>query len=390
MRSERRRGFAFTVAIATAAGACAGAEDSGTVLGVDVPVWEGVVDLTIGEMEGADPYVFGRLGGIVSDSLGRIFAVESQAGEVRVFDSTGAYAFTIGREGGGPGELRFPCCPTFDTDGALWVRNQGNRRYERFAVGPDGTEFLTSVRMRHNSGLWAPVTFDTAGRLIDIGHTTASSGDLVLVRWHVNADGSSADSTVVRTPPSDSLDEFRYTQVRGGGRVRYSFSQPFGARHLVAHGLGGSWADAVSSRYAVRWRTPDGRQVVIAREVTEGPPLSERERQSVEDRITSIVDRFDISRRDVPFTVPERKPPLRGLYFDALGRLWVELTVADTASHRVAHVYGPDGEVAAEYRWPASVPLEPLGWIESHHALGVTRDSLDVQRIARIRWHRGR
>lgn len=56
--------------------------------------------------------------------------------------------------------------------------------------------------------------------------------------------------------------------------------------------------------------------------------------------------------------MPERKPPLRELYFDERGRLWVELSVS-TGLEREADVYGPAGPLLAHHTWPASVQLDP-------------------------------
>ncbi len=76
----------------------------------DIPVLRATVDLTVGVADGPDEYVFGRIVGVVTDSLGRVFAADMQASEVRVFDSVGGFLFTIGRRGAGPGEFDGPCC----------------------------------------------------------------------------------------------------------------------------------------------------------------------------------------------------------------------------------------------------------------------------------------
>ena len=94
-----------------------------------VEALSGVVDLRIGALDGPAPYVFGRVAGIVEGPLGRIFIADQLAHEIRVFDTEGAFLFSIGREGQGPGEFTGPCCLSFAPDGTLWVRDGGNTRY---------------------------------------------------------------------------------------------------------------------------------------------------------------------------------------------------------------------------------------------------------------------
>ena len=45
--------------------------------------------VTIGEVQGEDPYVFGRVSGVVVDAAGRIHVADSQAREIRVFSEAG-------------------------------------------------------------------------------------------------------------------------------------------------------------------------------------------------------------------------------------------------------------------------------------------------------------
>ena len=72
--------------------------------------------------------------------------------------------------------------------------------------------------------------------------------------------------------------------------------------------------------------------------------------------------------------------------FDQNGRLWVFLTPrADGLLE--AHVYGRDGIIAEVVRWPPGVSLR-RGFLAEDFALGVIRDSLDVQRVVRLKWRR--
>src|SRR5688572_22228889 len=139
---------------------------------------EGVVDLTIAEVEGRDEYTFGRVSGVVADKAGRIYVADGSANEVRVFGADGRFVHRIGRAGQGPGEFDGPCCLALrDDDHTLWVRDGGNARYMAFTLGDTGATYRTAVRMAHTDvNRWAPVSFDAAGNLIDVGSAARMAG----------------------------------------------------------------------------------------------------------------------------------------------------------------------------------------------------------------------
>ncbi|MGH7504236.1 MAG: hypothetical protein ACRELX_01230, partial [Longimicrobiales bacterium] len=78
-----------------------------------------------------------------------------------------------------------------------------------------------------------------------------------------------------------------------------------------------------------------------------------------------------------------RKPPLRSLMFDMAGNLWIELSVPEGADRR-ADVYDREGTLLYGVVWPGAVELR-WGMIRGDVAIGVARDSLDVQRVVRLR-----
>jgi hypothetical protein len=116
------------------------------------PLYVAETELEIGVLEGPAEYQFGRITGLAMDSLGRIFVVDALANEVRVFTAAGEYAFAIGREGAGPGELQSPCSPAFDHAGYLWIRDASNGRYNSYEVRDTIARFRTTLRMPHGAG----------------------------------------------------------------------------------------------------------------------------------------------------------------------------------------------------------------------------------------------
>ncbi len=136
--------------------------------------WRLVPDLVLGKVEGDGADVFGAISGLAVDGAGRIYVLDRQANELRIFAPDGSHFRTVGRSGEGPGEykaangllwLSADTLLVVDQQGARysvlsrdgdWVRSvprrlpffgwafQGgianDRVYESFAVGPPGGE----------------------------------------------------------------------------------------------------------------------------------------------------------------------------------------------------------------------------------------------------------
>ena len=88
----------------------------------------------IGEVDGAAEYLFGDIAS-VSVGPGQIIYVADHIGAtVRAYDLRGDFLGTIGSEGDGPNEFRFPNDLNFDPAGRLYVR----QRFRVTVFGPSG------------------------------------------------------------------------------------------------------------------------------------------------------------------------------------------------------------------------------------------------------------
>ena len=351
---------------------------------VDIwPIIDAIPEIEIGELDGPDPYVFGRVAGIAFDDQYRVYVADAQADEVRVFGLTGEYLFLVASRGSGPGEVISPCCLAFDRDGRLWVRDTGNNRYNSYDILDTAAESVGSRRMAHGSGgYWIAPTFSDDGRLIDVGHRTDPDRGPQIVRFFLTSTSDVALTQVVHTPPADSLAQYEVEREIGDGRAVFFFQQPYGPTHLVAHSPLGGWAEAVSSLYAVRWRGPsEAFDHLIVQDVV-GPPLSMRERERAIESLDSRLGRLNMTIADMPFTVPERKTPVRTLRFARTGTLWVFVSTTD-GEPQLADVYDRSGKLVHRVRWPAGIDLRN-GYFDATKALGVRTDSLGVQRVVRL------
>ena len=74
---------------------------------------------------------------IRTDSVGRVYVMDRSGNRIIVFDVDGRYLRSLGRKGGGPGELGFPLAFAVAANGTVSVFDAAKHRLVRFA--PDGS-----------------------------------------------------------------------------------------------------------------------------------------------------------------------------------------------------------------------------------------------------------
>ncbi|MFQ5679484.1 MAG: 6-bladed beta-propeller [Gemmatimonadota bacterium] len=131
----------------------------------DADRWRVTEELRIGEAGGDPAYQFGQIAGIGVVSDGRIFVLDQQAQNVRVFSEDGIHLSTLGGPGSGPGQLALGAGPLLVARGdTLLVPDLQNRRVTRFA--PDGT-FAGSFVMDLREGIPARWEDRPSGRIAE-------------------------------------------------------------------------------------------------------------------------------------------------------------------------------------------------------------------------------
>jgi hypothetical protein len=105
--------------------------------------WTVEEDLRVGALEGDPNYQFGQIGFVAVGSDGRMFVLDAQAQQVRVFSAQGDYELSFGGPGAGPGELGPGALFVLRSAGdTILVPDLANRRINRYA--PNGSSIGSS------------------------------------------------------------------------------------------------------------------------------------------------------------------------------------------------------------------------------------------------------
>lgn len=321
----------------------------------------------IGTLEGTGPDLFGHIQSIAVDSAGRVYALESQAQEVRVFDRTGRYVRTIGRKGGGPGEIARGMAVTFAPDGLLWVLDPNNNRISMFDTAGtyiDGRRMLGSFF----TSRW-PGGFDREGRFYSFEPDPSPDRFFAFVQY---------DSVLQRLGtidiPQYQGETFEY--VSPDGNDRNSVGVPF-APYLVWQfdPRGYLWFGTTDGYHIVQ-RTLDGDTVRIVDRPRESVPVTAADRAEAMESLKWFTDaggKVDVSR------FPSEKPAYQYFVVDRVGNLWVFPNVEADRQGRVVDVFDPDGRYLGRLDLPFTVARAPQPQILDDWIYAVSEDDLGVQ-----------
>jgi hypothetical protein len=327
--------------------------------------WRLVPDLKLGSINGVGPETFGELVDLAVDDFGRIFVLDRQAREVRIFNSAGAHVRSFGREGRGPGEFLDPIALVLSRDASLWVVDPGNAR---FAVFDTAGRYLES-HVRPSNGYAFPWGggFDTHGRFYDhVFVWGAGAPRYALARF----DRSFQVADTVWLPEYDSPS---FEIVTANSRTRVDV--PFSARLIWRFDLRGFVWHSITDRYRIYQQRLGGDTTrAIEKDIVPIPVTSE-ERDSALSRLEEFVRR---GGKVDPSRIPKTKPVLSTFYVDDAGYLWVRRTASASFD-----VFDPQG------RYLGGVKVEPPGFtpvvFKSRDIYGTVTDPLGVDYLVRVR-----
>jgi hypothetical protein len=325
--------------------------DTLVVRTIDGSVWGDtmslVPELAIGELDGAEEYLFGNIRGVDVDDEGRIYAADTQAAVVRVFSAEGVHVRTIGRRGEGPGEFSEPDLARVRSDGRLVVRDQRNARYSVFTR--EG-EFLTSWPTAGGFMTSTPFFLDLDGRAY---HPTLKNLGAALSDWQHGLVRFEPAGTVVDTldVPSRGY-EAPYIEASSNGGVSRT-SVPFTPQETWTMDGDGGFLFGIGHAYSFDWVRRDGSVLRIEREA-EAVPVESGERARRREAAIAQMRSVDPNWRWQGAEIPSVKPPFQGFHAGADGTVWVRRHVRAVEEDNPG--WNPDDpEAQPRTRW-----VEPL------------------------------
>lgn len=104
--------------------------------------WRLTQEQVLGTIDGPEPTVFAAVIAIEVDSSGRVYVLDRQANQLRIFDAAGEHIRSVGRAGEGPGEYA-------NANGLLWMTPDTlvviDQRGNRYSILTSEGEYVRSV-----------------------------------------------------------------------------------------------------------------------------------------------------------------------------------------------------------------------------------------------------
>ena len=339
--------------------------------------WTLAEDLRIGSMDEEGPALFGQVAAVEADSLGRVWVLERNAKELRVFDAEGRHVRTLGREGAGPGEFGDPIGLAWAPDGHLWVADPGNAR---FTVFDTAGRYVTS-HPRRVAGYSMPWSggFDREGRLYEVS-PVGGGGDFRSAVLRFDAAMQPADTLLL---PRVESQQFELRSPGGGMMV---VGVPFTPGVAVAVDPRGFVWTGVTDRWRLHQQTLRGDSVRIVEREAAPVPVTAGDREAALQELKWFTDqggRVDLGR------IPAHKPAFSDLVAAPDGHLWVRPSVPEGYEGAAFDLFDPEGRYLGRVPFPAGLNRFPPPVVRGDALYGVRRDSLDVPYVVRVRIRRG-
>ncbi|MGK7312960.1 MAG: 6-bladed beta-propeller [Candidatus Longimicrobiales bacterium M2_2A_002] len=312
-------------------------------------VWHLEPLATVGVTEGDERYVFGRIADLALGPDGRIYVLDAQAANLRIFAADGTYISTVGRKGAGPGEFAVPYSIAFDEHDRLWVADAGNARYSVFDL--EGS-FLNSYPIPFPRSLVPGQSrFTRDGRLLEVAQLMAViQGADGSVRMRSLGPAAIAMSQGDSLATTDTLPLVAAAEppafVRTTGTQTVRMVPPFSPAQLFELDPRGWVWVGHSDRYVVEALSLGGEVVQTLSRDLAAEPLARGDRHSLEVWAADMRSRrYRGSDSQLPGTYP---------YFDRIiaaddGHVWLHrqgsggssFDVFDPAGRHVAEVEAP-------------------------------------------------
>lgn len=333
--------------------------------------------VSIGSLEGDDPYLFYFLRGANRLSDGSIAVMDNGTGEIRIFSAQGEHLRSMGGKGEGPGEFRIGRFIWVLPGDTLWVGDYRPWRYHVYAA--DG-QYSRTVDIK-------PLYFNASldGGVLDNG-TSINVRDLF--DWMderfqrpepLYVEAHAADGTLIGELAE--LNGMRWGNVEGSDASVFVLFDP--VPRIAARGATIAIATAREPevrildeqfrlRRIVRWEDREGEVTGAHVQRWREAYMERRGGRRSED--WSGVDEAVVSE-DRP--VAEVFPAVADVAVGRDGRLWV-LPYRKPGGTVERMAFGPDGRFLCHFANTSGAAIYEFG---ADYILGVDRDEMDVERV---------
>ena len=334
--------------------------------------------VSIGALEGADPYLLDGVRDLLTLPDGRIVVANRGSHELRVFDAAGSHLATWGGEGEGPGEFNsLVQVERWPGDSVVAWYSQDRRLSVFDAEG----NFGRTLKLESDRPISADAVFPSGAILVSQSVPGGSA-----------ADGSSREQRryevrVAEGEQPASLGSFfgseRYTSSLGA--TMFLMTVPF-AHRIVNFAWGELAVVASNDSYEVRAYGADGSLVRIVRIDHDLIPVTSAHRDAFVERQAVAPEPSGVTAettrqlrdfyRDVP--LPETHPAFVTAMADALDHLWVQEynLPGEGGANPLWTVLDPEGRVLGFVETPAGLRVYEIG---EDYILGRSTDDLGVE-----------
>jgi hypothetical protein len=406
----RTRGsLQFAILTTMGLGACAGGDidwagtvtDSAGVTIIQSPEqgiwtanqsWGLEEELRVGTAQGDPDYMFGAITGITVGSDDRIFVLDQQASNIRVFDRNGTLERQFGTSGSGPGQFGPQVGPLLLGPGdTLYVPDLGNQRVNRYTT--DGT-MAGSFAIRLERGVPFKWEVTPSGTIVNqvrrIAFQPGQANDTLDVVAARNNEGMPTDTLLLM--PSGRTLNF------GGNRPEVTFFSPEPAWTLA--GERSVWY-GISDSYRIGLYE-EGELTRVITKAFELAPLTERDQEVVMNAMRSLVEAagappeaWQLLQQTVHFA--DRFPAYAQFLTGPNGSLWVQhLVIPSQLSDEELEDFNPQTGLGSSKwdvfdgrgRYLGSLDMperyQPVRFL-GDRIYGIWRDDLDVQYVMQLR-----
>jgi len=341
-----------------------------TYRGPDVPLdWQFVAAFSLGGKETGEESFYSLSPEYVSvDGVQNIYVLDQASNRVVVFDSGGSVVRTVGGEGSGPGEMRFPFALGVSQTGVVSVFDISKRGLVRF--GPDG-EVLEEVRISFPYG---------GGPIVDRGES------MIIPSQELDIEESTYTDALLEISGDDTLRIVSHTRPAGGSitlescGMRLAGIAPVFSPTMRWSPIADGVVLATSAHYEIAVYEADSLVRVIRRTIEPHPATRA-------DAVESIGDGMRVSfpggvRVCDPEEVVEQRgfanvvPVIGELAAGPQGTVWVMRSVASGAPALI-DVFDAEGTYQGTVPEGSPLPVAVIG----DRIAAIENDDNDIERL---------